>query len=56
MLYFALFAAMVVIATVAFGLWSAREARRWAERRARTAEPVLNDGAPVRPHVRNRPP
>ena len=55
-LYFVLFVAMADIAAAAFGLWSAREARRWAERRARTAEPVLGDRAPVRPQVRNRPP
>ncbi len=55
-LYFALFVAMAVIAAAAFGLWSAREARRWAERRARMAEPVLTERAPVRPPVRNRPP
>ena len=56
MLYFVLFVAMAAVAAAAFGLWSAREARQWAERRARTAEPVLSDRAPVRPQVRNRPP
>ena len=55
-LYFALFVAMAVIAAAAFRLRSAREARRWAERRARMAEPVLSDRAPVRPQVRYRPP
>jgi hypothetical protein len=54
-MYLALFVTMAVIAAVAFKLWSVKEARRRIERRARRAEPVLTEGSPRRPSVRNRP-
>jgi hypothetical protein len=55
MIYLALFVAMAVTAAVAFKLWSMTEARRRIERRARRAEPILTEGTPRRPSIRNRP-
>jgi hypothetical protein len=55
MIYLALFVAMAVTAAVVFKLWSIREARRRIARRARRAEPILTEGTPRRPSVRNEP-
>ena len=55
MVYLILFVAMAVTAAAAFKLWSMREARRSAERRAMMMTPILTEGPPVRPPVRHRP-
>jgi hypothetical protein len=55
MIYLALFVAMAMTAAGAFKLWSIKEARRRIERRVRRAEPILTEGTPRRPSVRNRP-
>ena len=55
MIYLILFIAMAVTAATAFKLWSMREARLRAARRAVMKEPILIEGNPVRPAVRHRP-